>query len=236
MLLHLDQYLYTTLTTLALYNPSQAGGVALTTAIDTPLPSGNVVRWATSEYLKLYDDGTQPFLAIQLLGDDYENAELGVAAGAFIWEYTDETRTQAAVNFHPQPVVINYNLELLAPDDLWLRRMEKGVKSFFGRRLVVEIDVQPLGATVGAVAWPSTLMLNQIRRVGDLNAGGAMVRSRAEEQRLFRSVASLKVESWLLSPDSLLELQGVYKSAQVEILERDSGDELDTFTIPYEGE
>ena len=110
------------------------------------------------------------------------------------------------------------------------------MKSFFGRRLVVEIDVQPLGATVGAVAWPSTLMLNQIRRVGDLNAGGAMVRSRAEEQRLFRSVASLKVESWLLSPDSLLELQGVYKSAQVEILERDSGDELDTFTIPYEGE
>ena len=233
MILHFDQWLFDTLSGLALYNPSQDGGVALTPAIDAPLPVGHVVRWNTSEYVQLYDDGTQPFVAIKPVVDEYEDPHRGLAAGARIWAYTDDVlKEEAAVQWHPLPLNLIYELEVVSPDDLWRGRIRMALARFFGRRKKIDLTVEPLGSEVGGVEWPTVVYMENVRHIGDLNGGGAMVRSLAEEQRFFRSIIPLRVETWLLSPDNLLEVWKVYKTAEVEVADLETDETWETVEIP----
>ena len=228
MLLHLDNFLYTQLSSMLMYNQSQDGAEALSAANDATV---RVVRWNCSEYHALYDDGTVPFIAIQLLGDNYEDPHRGVPPSAQIWDYTDDTRTDVAINWHPVPVDVSFQLEIISPDDLWLQRIKKTIAQYFWRRLVVRLTLQGLGPQVGDQSWPSTFTLLNPRMIGDLNGGGAMVRKWAETQRFFRAVLPLEAGSWLTSPDSRLDLWKVYKTAQVDFIDLSNEQTLETVTF-----
>lgn len=207
MLVKTDDQLYKDLETALLYQAALPDS-----GVDyTPDTSPRVVRWGSSEYVTLVDNGNVPFIAVQLMGDDWDHEERPpMGFGLRLWDHTSApNKTEVAQNKRPVPVVINYQLDIRSPKDLWLRQIETEIARANIPWREHTFAEPVLGATAPLVDIPIRFRYDRVDRRSTIET---------KQERRLRSVFSVTVNSWLLPSSDSLVLKKTYKTAEVDIL------------------
>lgn len=180
MLLHTDDTLFYLLKNKLLY----AETVALGYTPDTPPP---VVRFNTSEYVRLLNTPGTPVISIQRTatrGASSDRTYRPTLAGEF---FTKATGTALESRRFPQPRNISYQVDIRSPDDAWLAMVEREIDELYSPLHEVNI---PHTLFVGeTIQVPVRYWFSDATRTGDLQ----------DELKvpMFRSTIQVTAETWL---------------------------------------
>jgi hypothetical protein len=104
-------------------------------------------HWAFSdEYIRVFekDDVRTPFIALWLLSvidqDDYGIHGQGLA-GARIRRYVDDTKRAVRLQRHPDPVVVQFEIQARSPKTGWLSELCVRIKQRVRRQQYLQVDV-----------------------------------------------------------------------------------------------
>lgn len=156
-----------------------------------------VTRWGSSEYRGLLDEQI-PHIAIQPIRMMSENIDRAIAWQRLstLWRYTDENDMTLGVheNQQPEPRIIEWQLDVRSPYDIWLTMIEQELDKLFNPIKDVTLTAQPLGATIGDIEFVVRYFGGDLIRV----------RSAADEvgTRMLRSTMRLTAHTWLLPSSS----------------------------------
>lgn len=189
----------------------------------TPSTAAPVARYGSSEYVRLMEAPNVPCVSIQYLRmPDETYAPLAVGARIGAEKALDASKM--VMLRHPEPKIIEYQLDIRAPHDLWLRQIEEQLSKLFSMPYSTTIPVLPFGAGEPSQNFPVRFFFQALDR--------QTTTQDTTKVRTFRSIWRITAWTWLLAPSSSVQILSRYQQQATVTIQTMNQQTLDTWTIP----